>query len=434
MIKLASNLQNLVKRSAKASPMSDYAMYGGAGALGGAGLGALINYLRDKSVAEGALVGGGIGGAAGLGTRGIMDLLARSGPERVWSNAETREEELPGAGPLKDRANPMRKVLRDLEKDPRYIQAKYDAGVKTLEDMIAYRDALPGQQLVDQLSQGTIPGETGAERLKNLREGLPGLEALQGQLKIDAADLEAARAYAEYEKQLKAYNDYQNSPEVRQQRDSSANIMQLDNRFDPAALDRLRNKGASARSKRSASSAGDYAMYGGAGALGGAGIGALINYLRDKSVAQGALVGGGLGGAAGLGTRGIMDLLKSREYSHAPEAGVGDEAVDYYKALQAARDQAESMPYRGDVEMADADASYEANADLRTAQEEVARLQELVDHYQGPEKARIEKAVGAQLRELNRPGSVWKEVALEDGGVLPAEIPSQFGGNKKTKK
>ena len=92
------------------------------------------------------------------------------------------------------------------------------------------------------------------------------------------------------------------------------------------------------------------------------------------------------------------------------------------------------MPYRGDVEMADADASYEANADLRASQDEVARLQELVNHYQGPEKARIEKAVGAQLRELNRPGSAWKEVALEDGGVLPAEIPPQFGGNKKTKK
>jgi hypothetical protein len=79
MIKLSSNLQNLVKRSAKASPIGDYAMYGGAGALGGAGLGALINYLRDQSVAQGALVGGGLGGAAGLGTRGIMDLLERGG-------------------------------------------------------------------------------------------------------------------------------------------------------------------------------------------------------------------------------------------------------------------------------------------------------------------------------------------------------------------
>lgn len=38
------------------------------GGLGGAGIGALIQALRGKSIGKGALIGGGIGGLAGAGT------------------------------------------------------------------------------------------------------------------------------------------------------------------------------------------------------------------------------------------------------------------------------------------------------------------------------------------------------------------------------
>jgi hypothetical protein len=52
--------------------LADYGIYGGAGALGGAGIGALINMLRDEDPLKGAIMGGGAGLGLGLGGRALM--------------------------------------------------------------------------------------------------------------------------------------------------------------------------------------------------------------------------------------------------------------------------------------------------------------------------------------------------------------------------
>lgn len=57
--------------------LADYGIYGGAGALGGAGIGALINLLRDEDVLTGALIGGGAGLGLGLGGKAIVDANMR---------------------------------------------------------------------------------------------------------------------------------------------------------------------------------------------------------------------------------------------------------------------------------------------------------------------------------------------------------------------
>ena len=424
MIKLSSNLHNLVKRSAKASPMSDYAVYGGAGALGGAGLGALINYLRDKSVAEGALVGGGLGGAAGLGTRGIMDLLAKedvglptssaanpgrraldqlTGPGGVVG-AMGRNVIQGGIGDLQQQLNNERAqeaLIADL-KDLQVQNSDYQAAQKFLSGQhMSAADRLAAIPATQRLLKELVEEERALEQNKN-RAALRSAGADYGANFNDFVRLATRRA------------------QEKQRQDNTARIMGLD-------------KKSSARGKRAASSASDYAMYGGAGALGGAGLGALINYLQDKSVAQGALVGGGLGGAAGLGTRGIMDLLKGTEYTQDPVPGHGDEAVEYYRALQAARDQAAAMPYRGDVEKADADAAYENSADLRLALEELAIANETLQHLQAEAKAKAQEQVRRQLAEYNQPSADWVPQPRHgsDAGVLPPEIPPQFRSKSK---
>jgi hypothetical protein len=56
--------------------LGDYGIYGGAGALGGAGIGALVELLRDKEEKDylkAMLIGGGIGGGVGLGAKGLGD-------------------------------------------------------------------------------------------------------------------------------------------------------------------------------------------------------------------------------------------------------------------------------------------------------------------------------------------------------------------------
>jgi hypothetical protein len=286
MIKLSSNLQNLIKRSAKASPIGDYAMYGGAGALGGAGLGALINYLRDQSVAQGALVGGGLGGAAGLGTRGIMDLLT-SGNEM-----STREDY--GRRVLDTmRAKAQDPVSSFVASNPKIQEliAEYQLGPGgTLAQMVKERADIDAYQKDQELVNSTGDGDIfqRADRADAVAKAIRGRAVDQ-----DAQEREDAEKV------------------VSRKRDRAA-LRSSGADFGANFKDNLRYAGRQRAKaiKVSASSAGDYAMYGGAGALGGAGLGALVNYLRDQSVAQGALVGGGIGGAAGLGTRGIMDLLE----------------------------------------------------------------------------------------------------------------------------
>jgi hypothetical protein len=57
--------------------LANYGIYGGAGALGGAGIGALIELLRnkeDKDYLKAMLLGGGIGGGLGVGAKALGDL------------------------------------------------------------------------------------------------------------------------------------------------------------------------------------------------------------------------------------------------------------------------------------------------------------------------------------------------------------------------
>ena len=58
------------------SQLANYGAYAGGGGLAGAGIGALIQALRGKSIGKGALIGGGIGTGAGVGLKGLADILA----------------------------------------------------------------------------------------------------------------------------------------------------------------------------------------------------------------------------------------------------------------------------------------------------------------------------------------------------------------------
>lgn len=65
------------------SQLANYGIYGGAGALGGAGIGALINLLRGESALKGALIGGGIGGGLGLGAKALGDYSLSDSKGRI---------------------------------------------------------------------------------------------------------------------------------------------------------------------------------------------------------------------------------------------------------------------------------------------------------------------------------------------------------------
>ena len=92
MIKVANNIDALLNKKAAermdgyagSTPMRvgnsefavpDYLLYGGGGALAGAGIGALINKLRGKDVLKGSLIGAGIGGGTGLAGTAIANAL-----------------------------------------------------------------------------------------------------------------------------------------------------------------------------------------------------------------------------------------------------------------------------------------------------------------------------------------------------------------------
>lgn len=72
-------------------------------------------------------------------------------------------------------------------------------------------------------------------------------------------------------------------------------------------------------------------MYGAGGALGGAGIGALIQYLRDKDILPGLLAGGLIGGGLGAGGKALHSHL-----TDTPPAAPGPEVDNEYTAQIAA--------------------------------------------------------------------------------------------------
>lgn len=69
------------------SHLANYGIYGGAGALGGAGIGALMELLsnkKDKSYLKSMLVGGGIGGGLGLGAKALGEYGISDAREAWW--------------------------------------------------------------------------------------------------------------------------------------------------------------------------------------------------------------------------------------------------------------------------------------------------------------------------------------------------------------
>lgn len=85
MIKVANNLHNLAAKQAftdKAplaflNPTSDqlynYGILGGGGGILGAGIGALVNKIRDEDAIKGALIGALLGTGGGLLAKGTGD-------------------------------------------------------------------------------------------------------------------------------------------------------------------------------------------------------------------------------------------------------------------------------------------------------------------------------------------------------------------------
>ena len=87
------------------SNLGNYGLYAGGGALAGAGLGALINALRGRSIGRGALGGGLLGAGLGAGIKGLGDyqlsdekkILSASDKieaDRDWADSEWRKGRL----------------------------------------------------------------------------------------------------------------------------------------------------------------------------------------------------------------------------------------------------------------------------------------------------------------------------------------------------
>ena len=70
--------------------LANYGLYGGLGALGGAGIGALVEALRgneEKNYLKAILAGGGIGLGAGLGVKGLGDIVTGDKGKKYRENA-----------------------------------------------------------------------------------------------------------------------------------------------------------------------------------------------------------------------------------------------------------------------------------------------------------------------------------------------------------
>lgn len=99
------------------SQYANYAIWGGGGALAGAGIGALINKLREKNVLEGLLYGAGIGGASGLGLKGLADIFAGEAQrfKREFRHSfRERAEQMDAANKAENQAN--KEISTRLEK------------------------------------------------------------------------------------------------------------------------------------------------------------------------------------------------------------------------------------------------------------------------------------------------------------------------------
>jgi len=76
--------------------LANYGIYGGAGALGGAGIGALVELLKgeeDKDYLKAMLLGGGIGGGLGLGAKALGDYGLSDIKADIDINTKARKRE-----------------------------------------------------------------------------------------------------------------------------------------------------------------------------------------------------------------------------------------------------------------------------------------------------------------------------------------------------
>jgi hypothetical protein len=257
-----------------------YLMYGGGGALTGAGIGALINKLRGGSALKGGLIGGGIGAGLGLGGAGIKNYLENAAIEQNKKEYATYE-----------------KALKYLAGKGIDVSGYHPSGVRRMAKTMMQDE---GEQ---------------SERTRRDEERRGGADSY--------AEKEKAKAKAEASKKSSADIAYmfKASAALDRANQSLAVLLKLaeDTRSDSAIMtdEGLRGDLSSAPTQaavdvagRESGSINPYLLYGGGGALAGAGIGALINKLRGKDVLKGSLIGAGIGGGTGLAGTAIANALE----------------------------------------------------------------------------------------------------------------------------
>jgi hypothetical protein len=260
-----------------------YLMYGGGGALAGAGIGALINKLRGGSALKGGLIGGGIGAGLGLGGAGIKNYLENAAIEQNKKEYGTYQ-----------------KALKYLAGKGIDLSGYHPSGVRRMAK--------------------TMMQDEGEEYERNRRDE----ERRGGKTKAEdekaKADAEKAKAEASKKSSANIAYMFKASAALDRANQSLAVLLKLaeDTRSDSAIMtgEGLRGDLSSAPTQaavdvaKETGSINPYLLYGGGGALAGAGIGALINKLRGKDVLKGSLIGAGIGGGTGLAGTAIANALE----------------------------------------------------------------------------------------------------------------------------
>ena len=244
----------------------DYGVAGGGGAVLGGGIGALINKLRGGSALKGGLLGAGIGGAAGLGTKALGDFALR------------------GARELDDMAiKQIKDGLKDVESTAHTLMQLRMENPKTTGDGYFSMSRSPNLSLIPRLWAAT----QGTDMSPVKREGEL-LDLLRKQEDYVAGSREAKEIFRNRNLMDSLSGAHPNFGKQSGQVQSLNVGDALDFTTGDKAL--------------------DYGVAGGGGALLGGGIGALINKLRGGSALKGGLLGAGIGGAAGLGAKALGDF------------------------------------------------------------------------------------------------------------------------------
>ena len=251
----------------------DYGVAGGGGAALGGGIGALINKLRGGSALKGGLIGAGIGGAAGLGTKALGDFAlrdSRAADDIANTTIDSSRQDMA----LKAKEIMQLRMDNPTTTGDGYLSASRSPILSTLSRAFmthphpwAERRTTPFERednlLATIRSIGSDLNEAHADK-KHIREqGL--MEALLGGLGLNSGNKKA---------------------------ESSVPALNVGDALDFTTGDKAL----------------DYGVAGGGGALLGGGIGALINKLRGGSALKGGLLGAGIGGAAGLGAKALGDF------------------------------------------------------------------------------------------------------------------------------